>query len=79
MNSWWTPKLFLTDGRHETGRFFPWPSPATADGESQNAFCVPDTSLPVGLRAEFPFSGRIDGQNKKTLCFTLKQSLLKTS
>ena len=47
--------------------------------EFQTAFCVPDTSLPVCLRAEFPFGGRIDGQNKKSLCNKMKQSLLKAS
>jgi hypothetical protein len=47
--------------------------------EFQTAFCVPDTSLPVCLRAGFPLGGRIEGQNKKTLCFILKLSLLKTS
>jgi len=44
-----------------------------------SAFCVCGTSMRVCLRAEFPLTGRIDGQSKNTLCFILKLSLLKTS
>jgi len=51
----------------------------TGGAGNQNAFCDPDTSLPVSLLAGFPFVGRIDGQNEKTLCHKMKQSLLKTS
>jgi hypothetical protein len=43
-----------------------------------SAFCVCGTSVRVCLRVEFPLTGRIDGQSKKTLCFILKLSLLKT-
>ena len=51
----------------------------TGDAGNQNAFCDPDTSWPVSLLAGFPFVGRIDGQNEKTLCFKMKQSVLKNS
>jgi hypothetical protein len=49
------------------------------DAGNQNAFGDPDTSLPVSLLAGFPFDGRIDGQNEKTLCFKMKLSVLKNS
>jgi hypothetical protein len=58
---------------------FPFAFTGPCGREFQTAFCVPDTSLPVCLRAGFPLGGRIEGQNKKTLCFILKLSLLKTS
>jgi hypothetical protein len=44
-----------------------------------NAFCVPDTPLPVCLRVRLQFDGRINVRDKKTLCFILKRGLLKTS
>jgi hypothetical protein len=59
---------------HDENNFRP-----TGGAENQNAFCDPDTSLPVSLLAGFPLDGRIDGQNEKTLCFILKPSLLKNS
>ena len=49
------------------------------DAGNPNAFCVLDTPLPFCLSAGFPFDGRIDGQNKKTLCFKMKLSVLKNS
>jgi hypothetical protein len=37
--------------------------------KSQNAFCVPDTPLPVCLRVGFQFGGRINERNGKDTLF----------